>query len=119
MSLIRPSRCLPAVLIRWRSGRKASASEVLGLLLEHLGVADDGVQWRPQLVAHIREELRLVLRRLSKLTVRYLKLLEEARVLDGNHGLIGERFEQGDLTLGEWPDVGMVHRNDAKLVILT
>ena len=26
MSLIRPSRCLPAALIRWRSGRKASAS---------------------------------------------------------------------------------------------
>ena len=51
MSLISPSRCLPAALICWRSGRKASARQVLGLLLEHLGVPDDGVERRPQLVA--------------------------------------------------------------------
>ena len=44
--------------------------EVLGLLLEHLGVADDGVQRRPQLVAHVRQELRLVLAGLGKLAVR-------------------------------------------------
>ena len=39
----------------------ASCAEVLGLLLEHLGVADDRVQRRPQLVGHVRQELRLVL----------------------------------------------------------
>ena len=51
MSLIRPSRCLPAALTRWRSGMNVCCVEVLGLLLEHLGVPDDGVQRRPQFVA--------------------------------------------------------------------
>ena len=32
---------------------------LLGLLLEHLGDADDGVQRRPELVAHVGEELAL------------------------------------------------------------
>ena len=71
--------------------------EVLGLLLEHLGVADDGVQRRPQLVAHVRQELRLVLAGLGKLAVRLLELLEEPGVLDGDDGLVGERLQQGDL----------------------
>ena len=94
MSLIRPSRCLPAALIRWRSGRKASASGLLGLLLEHLGVADDGVQRRPQLVGHVRQELRLVLARLGELLVRVLEFLEQPGVLDGDDGLVGERLQQ-------------------------
>ena len=43
MSLISPSRCLPAALIFWRSGGSLLA-QVVGLFLEHLGVANDGVQ---------------------------------------------------------------------------
>ena len=84
MSLISPSRCLPAALIFWRSGQERLLAEVLGLLLEHLGVADDGVERRPQLVAHVRQELRLVLAGLFELAVRLLELLEQAGVLDGD-----------------------------------
>ena len=75
MSLIRPSRCLPAALIFWRSGMKRLLAEVLGLLLEHLGVPDDGVQRRPQLVGHVRQELRLVLAGLGKRLTLGIKLL--------------------------------------------
>ena len=56
MSLISASRCLPAAWIFCRSGMKALMPEVLGLLLEHLAVADDGVQRRAQFVAHVGEE---------------------------------------------------------------
>ena len=100
MSLMRPSRCLPAALIRWRSGRKASAFSVFGLLLEHLGVPDDGVQRCPQLVGHVRQEVGLVPAGLSELCVGFLKLAEQSCVLDGDDGLVRERLDQRDLAVG-------------------
>ena len=45
--------------IFWRSGTRSSCPLVGGLLLEHLAVADDRVERRPQLVAHVREERAL------------------------------------------------------------
>ena len=59
MSLIRPSRCLPAPWIFLQVGDERPRGRVLGLLLEHLAVADDGVQRRAQLVAHVGQELAL------------------------------------------------------------
>ena len=97
MSLISPSRCLPAALIRWRSGQEGVGVQVFGLFLEHLGVADDGVQRRPQLVGHVRQELRLVLAGLCELAVRVLKLLKQPRVLNCDDSLVRERLQQGDL----------------------
>ena len=47
MSLMSPSRCLPAELIRWRSGQECVGVQIFGLLLEHLAVPDDGVQGCP------------------------------------------------------------------------
>jgi hypothetical protein len=41
-----------------------SGADILRLLFEHLGIADDGAERRPQLVAHIGEELALGLVRL-------------------------------------------------------
>ena len=55
MSLIRPSRCLPAARIFWRS-EADPAARLLGLFEEHLAVADDRVQRRAELVAHVGEE---------------------------------------------------------------
>ena len=37
--------------------------------------------------------------------VRLLQFLEQARVLDRDHGLVGERLQQRDLLLGERPDL--------------
>ena len=42
---------------------EAGELRTFGLLAQHLGQADDGVERRAQLVAHIGEELRLVLAR--------------------------------------------------------
>src|SRR3990172_3784784 len=38
----------------------------------------------------------------SEIPVARLQLLEEADVLDGDDGLVGEGLEEGDLLLGEW-----------------
>ena len=89
MSLISPSRCLPAALIFWRSGMKRLLVEVFGLLLEHLGVADDRVQRRPQLVGHVGQEGALVPGRLFERAV-------EAGVVDRQGRLGREGLEQGD-----------------------
>jgi hypothetical protein len=93
MSLMRPSRCLPTALIRCRSGQEGLLAEVFGLLLEHLGVPDDRVQRRPQLVRHVCQELRLVLAGDLQRTVRLLKLLEQPGVLDGDDGLVREHLQ--------------------------
>src|SRR6516164_5346806 len=65
-------------------------------------VAQDGVEWRPQLVAHIGEELRLVLARLLKLAALVLDFIEQAHVLYRDRGLVGEGRDQFDLLIGEW-----------------
>ena len=96
MSLISPSRCLPAALIFCRSSANCSAAEVRGLLLEHLAVADDGVERRAQLVAHVGQELGLVPVGGLQLAALVLDLPEEAGVLDGQRRLAGEGLEQVD-----------------------
>ena len=87
MSLISSSRCLPAAWIFLRSGMNSLGAEVLGLLLQHLAVADDGVERRAQLVAHVGQELGLVAVGLLELPALVLDLAEEARVLDGQRRL--------------------------------
>ena len=42
---------------------------------------------------------RLLLQRLGEVVVARLELVEEADVLDGNDGLVGEGLEEGDLPL--------------------
>ena len=59
---MRPSRCLPAPADLLRSGTSTSLCRSPRVFLaEHLAVADDRVERRAQLVAHVGEELRLVL----------------------------------------------------------
>ena len=75
--------------------------ERLGILPQHLGDADDGIERGAQLVAHVGEELRLVLARLRKLPALLLDLVEQPRVLDGQHRLRRERLQQLDRALWE------------------
>src|SRR5271170_6499901 len=56
------------------------------------GVAENGVQWRAQLVAHVGKKLRLVLAGDFELSAFVLDFVEQANVLDRYHGLVGERF---------------------------
>ena len=62
----------------------------LGILAQHLGDADDGVERRAQLVAHVGEELRLVLARLGELAALVLDFVEQPHVLDRDRRLVGE-----------------------------
>jgi Sulfatase len=68
----------------------------LGILAHHLSDADDGVERRAQLVAHIGEELRLVLARFLKLSAFFLDLVEQSRVPDSEHGLGRESLQELD-----------------------
>ena len=63
MSLIRLEQVLAGVLDLLEVGQEGVVAQVLGLLVQHLAVADDRVQRRPQLVAHAGEELALRLGR--------------------------------------------------------
>ena len=78
----------------------------LGILPQHLADADDGVERRAQLVAHVGEELRLVLARLRKLAALVLDFVEQPHVLDRDHRLVGEGRDQLDLLVGERPHLG-------------
>ena len=64
---------------------------------DELGVAEDGVERRAQLVAHVGEELRLVLARLRELPALVLDFVEQPHVLDSDHRLVGEGGDQLDL----------------------
>ncbi len=46
---------------------------------------------------------RLLFQGLGEVRVARFQLLEQAHVLDGDHRLVGERLEQGDLLVGESP----------------
>src|SRR5262249_53937831 len=72
---------------------------------DELGIAEDGIERRAQLMAHIGEELRFMLARLRELPAFVLDLMEQVRVLDRQHRLGGKRLQQVDGLLWElaWP----------------
>src|SRR6516164_7294637 len=96
------------------------AVERLGVLLQcfrilpqHLADADDGVERRAQLMAHVGEKLRLVLACFGKLAALVLDLVEQPYILDRNRRLVGESLDQRDLLVGEWLDLRLEERDDA------
>ena len=66
-----------------------------------LGVAENGVERGAQLVAHVGEELRLVLARDLELPALLVDLRKQVGVLDRQHRLGGEGLEQIDRVLRE------------------
>src|SRR6516165_5065881 len=85
----------------------------LRILVQHFAYADDGVERRAQLMAHIGEELRLVLARLGELTTLVLDFVEQPHVLDGYCGLVGKGGDEVNLLGSEWPDGRPASRNNA------
>src|SRR5262249_5180385 len=75
--------------------------ERLRILPEHLADADNGIERGAQLMAHVGEELRLVLARLGKLAALVLNFVEQPHVLDRDACLVGKRRRQLDLLVGE------------------
>src|SRR6516165_4229417 len=62
----------------------------LRILAQHLADADDGVERRAQLMAHVGEELRLVLACLGELAALLLNFIEQPHVLDSDRRLVRE-----------------------------
>src|SRR6266567_1028347 len=60
---------------------------------------------------------RLLIERLGEVAVTSFQLVEEAHVLDGDHGLVGEGLEELDLALRERP-FGLRHDNGADRLAL-
>src|SRR5689334_434509 len=69
------------------------------------GVAEDGVERRAEFVAHVGEELRLVLARDLELATLLLDLAEQARVLNRQYRLRGKGLKKLGSAFGEiaWP----------------
>ena len=82
-------------------GNERFLSEIGDVFLENFAVADDGIERRAQLVAHIGEELRLVLARDLELPALVLDFVEQPRILDRQHRLRGESLDQVDGVLRE------------------
>ncbi len=72
-----------------------------GLAQHQAGKADDRIERRAQLVADVGEKLRLVFVGGFELLIFVLDFLEQANILDGDDGLVGEGLKQGDLLIGE------------------
>src|SRR5262249_18703612 len=68
---------------------------------DELCVAEDGIERRTQLVAHVGEELRLVLARQLQLSALFLDFVEQVGVFDCKHRLCGERLQKIDRALGK------------------
>src|SRR5262249_29692584 len=76
-----------------------------------LGVAQDGVERRAQLMTHIGKKLRLVLARLFKLPALVLDFIEQPHVLDCYARLVGEGCYQVDLLVSEGAN-GVAHKDN-------
>ncbi len=73
------------------------------------GVRDDHIEYWLEIGGRTGDNAqdltscRLLLERLGQLPVARLRLIEQAHVLDGNHGLVGERGHKFDLLGRKWP----------------
>ena len=88
-------------------------AEACGMFGHHFGKADDRIERSAQFMAHIGEELRLVLTRDLELAALLLDLAEQARVLNRDHRLRGEGLQQIDRALGEFPGLAAPHHEGA------
>src|SRR5262249_24425646 len=75
----------------------------IDVIEDEFGVAEDGVERGAQLVAHVGEELGLVLARNFELATLLIDFGEQVGVLDRQHRLGGEGLEQIDRGLRECP----------------
>jgi hypothetical protein len=69
---------------------------------DKFSVAENGVERRAQLVAHVGQELRFVLASHFQLTPLLLDLAEQPRVLDRQNRLVGEGLQKIDRALGKF-----------------
>ena len=88
-------------MLRWlrdrlRQRREGSGRfrEIGDVFLENFAVADDGIERRAQLVAHIGEELRLVLAGDLELAALVVDFVEQPRILNRQNRVRSESLDQ-------------------------
>ena len=89
--------------------RFAEPDGVLGHRVEH------GLQVEGGTADHLQHlaRRRLPGEHVGQIAVPRFELLEQADVLDGDDGLVGEGLQQLDLAVGEGPGLGARHPDDA------
>jgi hypothetical protein len=86
---------------------------------QSLAASDDRIEHRLRVCLGLSDRAQdltrrsLLVERRRQLAIAGLQLIEQPHVLDGDHGLMGERLEQSDLPVGEEPDVGVAERDHA------
>ena len=115
---MRPRRCWPLFRARSRTVPDRLGHLAEGLVEDQLRVAEDGVQRGPELVAHVGQELGLVLAGDRELAALLLDLAEEPGVLDGQRRLGGERLQELDDLRRELSGRPPVHRERADDLVL-
>ena len=98
---------MPAAVVDGRQSGGLPCGEVAAVASQQLGVADDGVERRPQLVAHLREELAALARQRDGLGQRRFTRRRGflAFPVDG-----GELFQPGLAGLQAGPEVQQAQR---------
>src|SRR4029077_14230047 len=86
---------------------------------EQFGIAQDGVQRRAQLVAHVGDELGFVLTRNRKLSALLIDFTEQLRILHREDRLIGKGLHEIDCTGGKISALATLQHQRAKNVILS
>src|SRR5438445_988086 len=71
------------------------------LLRQQPREAEDRVEWRSELVAHVRQELGLHPSRLAEVMVRGRKIRVEARAVEDDRRLVREQLDQIEIVRGE------------------
>jgi hypothetical protein len=82
-------------------------------------IAQDGIERRAQLMAHVGKELRFVLARLLKLPALVLDFVKQSNILDRYHRLVGESRYKLYLLRIEWFYDFSAEKNDANRFSLT
>ena len=81
------------------------------------GALDDGVEHRLHVCGRAADDAehlgrcRLMLQGLAQFCIALLQFFEQPHVLDGDHGLIGEGFEEFDLLVRERTNLGPANGN--------
>ena len=75
---------------------------VAAAVRHQFGIAENGIERRAQLVAHIGQELGLVLARFLKLSALVLNLVEQPRILNGQRRLRRKGLDEIDSVLRKY-----------------
>ena len=102
-SLIRPSRCLPLLSMRLQHAAHLFRRVAVDIVEDQLGVAENGVERGAQLVAHVGEELRLVLARLGSWRLLCWISSNRRTFSIAITAWSANVADQLDLLFGEWP----------------